>query len=400
MPVNKSEEFVALISKKTFLSLWSYANPQGKDAGKELCDVLVVCDPHVILISVKDITLKDTGRPEVDSERWTRKAIEDSIGQLNGASRWIDGATRVIQSDGKPGLPLPPKERRIVHKIAVAIGSRGEIPIISAHGSSEFVHVLTEQSLLFVFRELDTISDFTKYLTDKEEALDRSPVMVEGTEADMVAFYLQQGRQFPSNADALFLDAGMVEHYEARPEVIAKRKEDEQSYAWDHLIEDLSAEIIDDGLQGLTLSEAEESIREMALEHRFSRRILGHALLEFLSDEVRSKIRSRIVRSQRDGVLYVFLHAFDQDRQSTVKELQVRCYVARGMNKERHTVVGIAFDWNTEISKVQMMAYWLRMPDWTQEDDELLEGMQRETGAFAKPIYTSKHFDEYPSDIE
>jgi hypothetical protein len=89
--VNGSEQFVYDICTKSFLSLWSYINPQGKTSGKELCDVLVICDPHVIVISVKDIQLKSTEDPSVDWKRWQRKAIEESIKQIKGAIRWLDG---------------------------------------------------------------------------------------------------------------------------------------------------------------------------------------------------------------------------------------------------------------------------------------------------------------------
>jgi hypothetical protein len=51
--VNQSEEYLARLCRRSFLSLWSYPTPQGKNAGKELCDCLVVCDPDVIIFSVK-----------------------------------------------------------------------------------------------------------------------------------------------------------------------------------------------------------------------------------------------------------------------------------------------------------------------------------------------------------
>jgi len=57
--VTNSEQFVYEVCQKSFLSLWSYVNPRGREPGKELCDVLVVCDPHVIVISVKEVVLKD-----------------------------------------------------------------------------------------------------------------------------------------------------------------------------------------------------------------------------------------------------------------------------------------------------------------------------------------------------
>ena len=57
---NESEQLVYAICKKSFLSLWSYANPLGKNS-KELCDILIVCDPDIIIISVKDISITDSG---------------------------------------------------------------------------------------------------------------------------------------------------------------------------------------------------------------------------------------------------------------------------------------------------------------------------------------------------
>ena len=53
--MNESEKYVADICTKSFLSLWCYANPQGRSSGKELCDFLVICDPDVVIVSVKDI---------------------------------------------------------------------------------------------------------------------------------------------------------------------------------------------------------------------------------------------------------------------------------------------------------------------------------------------------------
>ena len=65
---NESEQLVYDICKKSFLSLWSYANPLGKNL-KELCDVLIVCDPDIIIISVKDISITDSGDISTDWKR-------------------------------------------------------------------------------------------------------------------------------------------------------------------------------------------------------------------------------------------------------------------------------------------------------------------------------------------
>lgn len=47
-----SEALVSQLSTDSFLRLWTHPNPIGK-GGKELCDCLVVCGPHIIILSVK-----------------------------------------------------------------------------------------------------------------------------------------------------------------------------------------------------------------------------------------------------------------------------------------------------------------------------------------------------------
>ena len=128
--MNRSEQYVAALCAKTFLGLWSYPNPRGSD-GKELCDLLVVCDPDVVIFSVKDIALTNSGNSVVDWKRWCRRAIDDSAKQIAGAERWIDSATKVITNTGEVAISFPPKGRRRLHRVAVAFGSKEQLPIVS-----------------------------------------------------------------------------------------------------------------------------------------------------------------------------------------------------------------------------------------------------------------------------
>ena len=68
-----TEELISKLCKETFLSFWSFPMPFVKK-GKELCDLLVVCDPDIIIFSVKDITVKESGNLSIDIE-----CIETSI---------------------------------------------------------------------------------------------------------------------------------------------------------------------------------------------------------------------------------------------------------------------------------------------------------------------------------
>lgn len=292
---NSSEQFVYEVCEKSFLSLWSYVNPQGRHPGKELCDILVVCDPHVIVMSVKDIKLKDSGNVKVEWDRWQRKAINASKKQIVGAIRWLDGARVVVAKDGTQGLPLPPTERRVYHRIAVAFGGRREIPISSSCIKDEaFVHVLDERAFYLLLRYLDTISDFVQYLADKEEFFNRAAIIMEGGEEDLLALYMHSGRQFPQGLDMVILKDDLWQGFNDRSEFLAKLDRDRDSYVWDHLIESFCV----GGFNGETwrgpgMAESEQALRVLAREDRFCRRVLGRAFREFLEQSQARMTRSR-----------------------------------------------------------------------------------------------------------
>ncbi|MBE9591950.1 MAG: NERD domain-containing protein, partial [Proteobacteria bacterium] len=121
--MNKSEDLVSKLCTKSFLSLWSYSNPRGKDSSKELCDILVVCEPDVIVFSVKEINLTNSGDMSVRWLRWRKKAIEDSCKQIYGAERRISESANVITKEGKVGLSFPHVSCRRIHRVAIALGS-------------------------------------------------------------------------------------------------------------------------------------------------------------------------------------------------------------------------------------------------------------------------------------
>lgn len=93
-----SERYLTALSDRTFLSLWSYPNPhrdQGaRRRGKEVCDLLVLFEKHVIAFSDKHCDFPDSGNLDLDWSRWYRKAVEKSAHQLWGAERWIRSVSR------------------------------------------------------------------------------------------------------------------------------------------------------------------------------------------------------------------------------------------------------------------------------------------------------------------
>ena len=400
MPLTPSEQLVADLCRRSFLTLWSEPNPITRP-GKELCDLIVVCDPHVLLFSVKEITFKDTGAPQTDWQRWRKKAVDESVKQLYGAERWLQTAPRVIRADGAPGLRLPQPSDRRVHRVAVALGGRGTVPYSQGDFGKGFVHVLEEEGLRTILQELDTITDFVSYLSAKEALVGRGAVpFMEGQEEDLLALYLHQGRTFPAEYDLIVVGDGLWRTLTAKPEWKRRNDADEESYVWDGLIETLRelADALDmtpvDALDAL-----DGALGVMAREDRFARRILAQGFNEFMRDAARGRTRARVMPSP-SGVRYVFLASGrEEDRQDRRRELALRCFVARGMEGMMgDTVVGLATERYDPNGGFSFDVVRLTKPSWTEQDEEAMLGIQRDLGYFASPVMSRASGDEFPED--
>jgi hypothetical protein len=397
LPLTESEAFVYDICRRSFLSLWCYNNPRGKD-GKELCDILVVCDPHVIILSVKDITLK-VENEAAEFEKWTRKAVEASIKQLYGAARWLASASQITRSDGSPGLALPPLSARMVHRVAVAFGGRGEVPISSGDFGKGLVHVMSETSFHEVMTELDTITDLVEYLEALQvSASSGCTMIVEGSESNLLGWYLSNERSFPKGQDVMILDDTIWKGLQERPEFKRRKEADRDSYFWDKLIEGLSdpnAKPI--GESGAELSEFELALRVMAREPRFYRRGLGRHAHEFFDQAKAGKLRSRILNSP-SGVIYV-LAFFSQheDLKNQSAELGARCLIARHQIGKGDTVIGIGIGRHVSGKGSVSTLCYVKCPNWSAQDDAQAVKMKSSMGFFAKSALRHSHEDEYPT---
>lgn len=394
---NESEQLVYDICKKSFLSLWSYANPLGKDS-KELCDILIVCNPDIIIFSVKDIRITDSGDISTDWKRWRKRAIDASAKQIYGAERWIEGASHVIRSDGSVGIKLPAQAVRRVHRIAIALGDQGKAPIKFGDLGKGFVHVLDKISLNIIMGELDTIEDFVEYLSAKERLyLSGKETLFHGGEEDLLALYLHKGRQFPDEFDMLVIDDNLWKGFKDSEYYKAKKEADAISYAWDRLTEALCKDILHGNLEfGPELNDSEIAVRTMVRENRFGRRLLGQSFMEFFELARQEKVRSRTALGY-SNVTYVFLvMPHGEDREYRKAELWGRCLVARGLNKDRNTVIGLAIERYEEGKGFSFDLLYLNIPQWTDELQNQIEYVQKEFGYFASPKYMKIHEDEYP----
>lgn len=396
---NSTEEFVFEVCRKSFLSLWSYANPKKKPDGDELCDVLVVCDPDVIVISVKHVELKAAASPAVGAARWLRRAVKKSAQQLYGAERWLKMATHVTRHDDQPGLPLPSLDKRRVHLVSVSIGAGRLIPIPTGDFGKGLVHVFDERSFAIVLQTLNTVSDLLEYLRAKGNLQTRLPTLVvEGGEENLLAVYLSNNRSFPETEPDGPVPGHLWQEVVENPLYLRKLEEDLISYAWDELIEYFSRNLLGGTLEvGNELNDTETILREMAQEDRFGRRRLAETLVDFREKAKRREVRARMFKTDRD-VGYVLLNAHPawtrQDRQI---DLQMRMHVARG-ELECEKIIGLCINIEpTERGHSEDLMY-LHMPEWTDQEAKIAEETKKKLGLFSDPTYSQRTWHEYPSE--
>lgn len=94
--VNESERLLMRLCRKSFLSLWAYANlhtaqdmREGKGSAKEFADVLVVFGNDVIIFSDKHIHFQNDRSLDTAWPRWFKRAVSESAKQLYGAMNWL-----------------------------------------------------------------------------------------------------------------------------------------------------------------------------------------------------------------------------------------------------------------------------------------------------------------------
>ena len=393
----KEEEYVAGLCHRAFFPLWTYANPRGKDH-QELCDLLVVCPPDVIIVSVSGTTFKDTGNGAVDWDRWRRKALKHSVKQLFGAERRLGLVDEVTTQAGTAGLRLPDRTMRRVHRVAVLIGGEKKVSLSSGEldyrKSWKYVHVLDSISFDVLVRELDTITDFVAYLRTREEF--QGQVMMEGGEQDLLALYIQHGQKLPDK-DLICLGEDLWRTFNRSEQYRAKKDADRISYRWDKIIEMFCEQHLKGELLGeQSLNAVDETIRIMAREDRFTRRGLAKSFVEFLAANSEGTSRARLC-SEPGLATYVFLGCpVSLPRKDRIAELHKRCLIARCKHREKQTVVGIATETPKPGQRPVFELMNLHIPEITSQHEAQAKQFQDRFGFFKNMTMIKLQEEEYP----
>ena len=422
------------------MSLWSYSNvfrdqafAKNSTEGKEVCDLLVVFENHIIIFSDKDCVYPVKGDKEVNWQRWFRQAIEKSAKQVWGAERWIkDNPTRLFLDNActQPfPITLPDPTTATFHRVLVAhgvskpcmkaLGGSGSLMIAprvigSMHTKSDeggcqpftigqidpkkgYVHVFDDTSLNIVMETLDTITDFVMYLTKKERFIQSGQLVWAAGEEDLLAYYLKDINNdgehdfiVPNNFNALVIPEGLWEGFLRNPRRKAQIEEDKVSYMWDMLIERFNKHILARTqyfTTSSTVRQSERSMRFLAREPRTRRRMLASSLLNLLETRPFSMKRARVLQPSRPGdPYYVFLllpwfdrRSEEENREVRYKLLEAYCKVTKLMYPNAQDIMGIATETGSVLSEHRSEdAIYLNARYWTDEDQADAKQLQQD----------------------
>lgn len=337
MTTSTSEAYLARLAEQTFLRPWAIANPFHEKV-EEISDLLVPFGDDLVIFSDK-ASVYQTGVPAGRAWlRWENRAIDASTPQLQGALRKLKKPETQVFLDNRSQSPLPyalpPVERRRFHLVAIARPDHDPTQTPAAWpgltyrdkpnapfeiGPREidghFVHVFDGESIDLLLAELDTGPDFISYLASRARLLSSRPDLV-FRERDLLAAavdnwrrlegFVVEGEGVPP-VDPQDGDWARYMTSEARAHTMAENR---RSYSIDNLIELFHDQSMMPDADGLftTLATHEEAMRMLALESRFSRRVITAALYDLFEEKDQSTFWTVTVPSRdQAGTRYVWL---------------------------------------------------------------------------------------------
>jgi len=451
--ITDSEKYLAKLCHDSFLSMWSYPNIYRDDGkkkeGKEICDLLVIFENHIIIFSDKKCAFPNSGNIQLDWSRWYRKTVRESSNQILGAERWILNYPERIFLDKtclqKLPLSIPAASKINFHRIVVAhaastecisqLGGSGSLMIVpgiigdmhyadncfpfaigQVNPSKGFFHVFDDTSLQILMETLDTITDFVEYLEKKEIFINSGKLISAAGEEELLACYLQKtdsdGKHnfiIKPEITGVTISEGYWEKFLNHPQRIAQIKANEISYSWDMLIEKFLRNLFAGTSHFLShenIAEQEKGFRFLARENRTRRRLLSEALNGLIAKTQPDTRATRTVLPSHNGdPYYIFLllpktDDIEYKQYRTIRRnlLFKYCSIIKLKFPEAIDIIGIATESGLDSKRSEDFGY-LDARKWTEADlkkAKETESELMEHGLFGKQNKIEKTYQEYP----
>lgn len=336
---NIGEDFVNRIAYKSFLEYWCYPSPKDEDGDKkEICDLLILFNDSLVIISVKNYEFKDF------YSRYFRRTIDKAVKQIYGAERKLFKSNRdiLIKHPKRRKERFPKEKIKNIHRVIINLGEGVRFyPFNKETKDEKFITLFDKKAFETLVQELDTIPDFLEYLSKREklfadksvtilpgeeddfpvdtthqffeysqqqfDPIEKQGILISGTEHDLLAHYLKNKRTFPEyleskeyNKTYIQLD-GNWEDFNKRKQVIQKRDLDKNSYFLDELVK-----------REVLTNNSEKSI-ELATAimsfNRFDRRVISNNFLQFFDlykDSKGNYLARRYADFNGTGIVFAF----------------------------------------------------------------------------------------------
>lgn len=383
----RAEQAIHELANRSFLRDWCYPNPRWAN-GREICDLLVSFEQTLLILQIKDIAF--TG----NETRYLRKAIDDPIRQVIGAEKNLrkKGTTPSLLAASGASTTLNMSDYRNVHLLVVTLGDADvDLPALQVI-ENRFVHVF-DRDFGKILNELDTISDFGKFIMSVEELHrpERARQII-GRQVDLMADYIFNAKSFDHliPLDMIVYEHGIYEDVISRPEYLAKRHEDRFSYVWDYLVEETRSSNSPD---------YREIAQELSRPNRFERRVLSEMFLGAESKAATTEtFQTRYCPplELKTGTTHVFLFTeTEMDREERRAMLGARCFVARDQYRSIPRVLGIA----TERGYPKERSFdfvLLNAPTWSDAAQRKAASLREEFHLLRRVEALRNRFDEYP----
>lgn len=394
-----AEQLIAELCEDAFVADFCFKNPYGPD-NKEICDLLVKVRNTVIIWQIKNLKLRKKDGQFKASE------ITKAISQCRGAKRKLTRLGEIeltnIQGEKKK---IDLSEVQEYYLVAAIEGGQQLIGDYYDSETDDKVHIFYETFTRIATKHLNTISDFTKYLKDKQSFFENTNVILSGGEENLLAYYMKNARTFGELEKAthvFFDDEDHWETLENHEDFKAKLEADKWSQGWDGLIEKKRQATGTDGAD----KGPDKFLATMTQHTRLERRSLSKIFFDAAVEATKlgkGYVYRRYVPCENVTYVFAFMGDDDTPKRSRQNMLYAACIVARKKIPINDMVIGIVTE--KDMVKTPTCSYDWVLLDINDEDfekefsavaDEYAEKLQM----LKNPKVAMTNAKEYPNQAD